>query len=371
MAKVTLPQTPTALTPRVIGVFYVRADPYRGYVAESWPHKYDRTVGQAYQNYKQLEWKTAGQWSASPSALDHTNGVALSAGSNMVWRDIIMKAIYGRLYTLTSSTGLAFYMSRDVDPNPQLVLDLVTDEVGDLLIRTVNGWMGLSPGNPGQVIAMEAGLPAWSTLEADIQAILDTITSTTGSILVRTAAGWSGLAPGTGGYVLTVDAITNLPTWEAVPGVGPTGQTAVGMTAINFSAGNLFNNSFYGAAKILVPKGFVANYVCTYVTAFTAGAVVEPGIYQVTGAHAGTLLKTGADFTITATGVIRVPLASTLNFAADTACLIGLWSKTNSYTGASCPGAQQAAFANSAPLPNTITTWTDLVGTWGSFWLET
>lgn len=46
---------------------------------------------------------------------------------------------------------------------------------------------------------------------------LDAISQQVGSILVRTLDGWSWIPPGPEGYVLTSNGPANLPTWQPLP----------------------------------------------------------------------------------------------------------------------------------------------------------
>jgi hypothetical protein len=47
--------------------------------------------------------------------------------------------------------------------NPQYILDLVTDAIGSMLYRAEIGWVGVPPGDPGQVLTLTPDGPQWMT----------------------------------------------------------------------------------------------------------------------------------------------------------------------------------------------------------------
>lgn len=49
-------------------------------------------------------------------------------------------------------------------PDPNLVLDQITDTVGSILYRGPAGWIGLDPGSSGQVLAIVDGEPVWADI---------------------------------------------------------------------------------------------------------------------------------------------------------------------------------------------------------------
>lgn len=86
---------------------------------------------------------------------------ALARGTEYTWRDIASMCILGTYYAIELPDGTLMQGARLTNPDPQFVLDLVTQVVGSLLKRTDLGWEGLPPGADGQVLTMDAGDPVW------------------------------------------------------------------------------------------------------------------------------------------------------------------------------------------------------------------
>lgn len=161
MAKVDIPGPPLPAPPRVRGAFYVRGDPKLGNVAQAWPTKYEEHKFIPYQKRKRLIFGIASHIASGASGLDHDTCQAISKGSDYTWRDLQIRAGFGGLYSFTDIRGYQWTSAQMTNPDPQYILDMVTDEVGSVLFRDTLGWFGLDPGVTGQVLTMQAGLPAW------------------------------------------------------------------------------------------------------------------------------------------------------------------------------------------------------------------
>lgn len=111
----------------------------------------------------------------------------IAEGSQFTWRDVLSKAITGQLV----------YLDVELLVDIQTALDTISDDVGAILIRTVDGWIGLLPGTTGEVLTITGGLPSW-------EPGVDTgITELTGQVIAGPGSGSqealianSGVTPG-------------------------------------------------------------------------------------------------------------------------------------------------------------------------------
>lgn len=85
----------------------------------------------------------------------------LAAGTKWTWRDVATMMIIGTYYAIELPDGTILEGARLSNPDPQYVLDLVTQAVGSILMRNDLGWVGLPPGTDGDVLTQDAGLPSW------------------------------------------------------------------------------------------------------------------------------------------------------------------------------------------------------------------
>lgn len=146
----TVPDTERRITVR--GAFYVRETKW-GLVAQAWPRKRPNWKNPV--NLAQREAFTAMVRAQQDMMVaDVVGAMGIARGSYFLYRDVLERALTGRL--------IAF------DPvsvaTPQEILDSITDEIGAILIRTSDGWAGLSPGDAGTVLSVDAltGLPIWA-----------------------------------------------------------------------------------------------------------------------------------------------------------------------------------------------------------------
>ena len=113
--------------------------------------------------YKQGEFSLAAQWASNPSDMDLVTATELARGTAMVPRDFIMGAIYGTHLQPYTEDGVPWTSYRSVTVNGQLVLDQVTDNVGEMMWRADVGWIGIPVGSNGQILINQSGTPAWAT----------------------------------------------------------------------------------------------------------------------------------------------------------------------------------------------------------------
>lgn len=125
----------------------------RGPVLQSWPKKRGKAK-EGYDYYRQAEFGIAARMASNGIALDQETATINAKTQGRVWRDISTMAAMGTYYRIIYADGQEAVSWRMANPNPQLVLDMVTDEHGAILVRAPIGWIGVSPGLPGQQLYM-------------------------------------------------------------------------------------------------------------------------------------------------------------------------------------------------------------------------
>jgi hypothetical protein len=164
MAKVRVGNpTPTTL-PKAKGVFYTRLDPKFGPIAQTPGLPGGRKTHTPYQFYQRQEFGIAAHWASNTFELGIEQAKNFADGTRYVWRDILIMASYGNLFEIQGPDGQQWGRVRDVSPNPQLVLDLVTDYPGSLLYRSPSGWVGIMPAATGTYLQMVDAVPTWGPI---------------------------------------------------------------------------------------------------------------------------------------------------------------------------------------------------------------
>lgn len=118
---------------------------------QKWPRKRPRPPT-PYEFYRRGEFAIAGRMSATPFTLDYDAARFITAGTSMTPRDFLMRCAMGVGYVFIYPNQDVMEGWRMVNPNPQLVLDLIDDTPGILIMRTSVGWVRIAPGLPGQVL---------------------------------------------------------------------------------------------------------------------------------------------------------------------------------------------------------------------------
>jgi hypothetical protein len=191
----------------------------------------------------------------------------MAENSKHTWRDIIQRAMVGRLVELENYGEVV----------SQYNLDILGDQPGMIVMRTETGWVALAIGANGQILNVTDGLPAWvdqyppgtvgqalflgadGAEWSDVITNLDQFGNVDGMVLRRVAGLWQGLPIGADDQVLTL--ASGLPVWADIPiqpfGAGsyqrlvsnvvpvgiPAGTTAtVDLQTYTLPAGTLANN---------------------------------------------------------------------------------------------------------------------------------
>jgi hypothetical protein len=182
---------------RYRGHFYGRG--WRGIiVAAGWPPKQPKrtknptTAAQNTGFARMVRASSQQPWHAITSA-------KLIAGqSGYTWRDVIFRAMVGRLFQLASD-------------NLQAMLDAL-DEIskvpGSMLFRNTTTWMAIIPEFQNEVLQTGVtGIPAFQQLFAYLS-------PSEGTMVVYHDGEWQLVANGEAGDVLTWDDPSNLPAWQ-------------------------------------------------------------------------------------------------------------------------------------------------------------
>lgn len=276
--RLIAPPTP-ALLKRSAGVLMFVYWRGRWHV-RAWPRKRGKATD-AYQKNAQDEFKLAAkltkqsvpdEWAAAQTAV---------TGTMYVPRDLLTRAIFGKLSTIIEPDGTEVYGVRMNVPEANLTLDQITVTPYALLVRTDQqfGWRGLVPGSVGQVLGIKPdGTPDYidpagsvesvfgrtgevvalagdytaldvtydpslsgfsatdvqgaldelyqdlvasiSDFPAYLQDALEILSASPGAILYRGASGWEALAPGTAGNLLSAQSGTPKLAWTAPPSGG-------------------------------------------------------------------------------------------------------------------------------------------------------
>jgi len=143
------------------GQYYIRTSKW-GPVICKWPHR--RIGPETPANfYKQAEFGLACEGASNPCPEDFECAIVMARGTAMLPRDFLTAAAYGTILQPINEDGTPWVSYRSVTVNAQLVLDQVTDEVGEMIWRSSNGWFGVPIGSNGQILINDFGTPKWAT----------------------------------------------------------------------------------------------------------------------------------------------------------------------------------------------------------------
>lgn len=241
------------------------------WITRSWPKAAKtRTMAQQQNNraFKQAQWLIK-----NSTGEDLIASYKMADGTTFLARDVRMKAAYGVLFEVHFKDGTVWTSKRLAMNNIQQLLNSITDIPGSMLVRTPDGWQGLSPPSGEQLLGFNPidGVPEWVTFTDDAQTILNQLTPDSGAIVYFDGAAWQALAPGLPGQQLTVDPLgdgllwvtPSAPTQGYPAGTPPTViQVAHGTSAVSASfaaaptAGNLIVAMTWNSANNAVTSGW-------------------------------------------------------------------------------------------------------------------
>lgn len=127
-----------------------------------WPKKYGkpRSALQAWW----IDWfRQANLLAKYVDGMTAARAITLTKGTGLYPRDIILKAMRGRLYYWTDENGKKWFPMAAVQ-NITDTLDVLAQTVGSVLVRAVDRWRAPDPGNLNDVLTLQGTppVPAWS-----------------------------------------------------------------------------------------------------------------------------------------------------------------------------------------------------------------
>ena len=138
-------------------------DTVRGVLrVRKWPKRRGRPMSSVQRFW--VDWfRQANVLAKYASAMDQRAAIEASKNSGFYPRDIILKAMRGRLYWWTTPDGWKWYPMAAVTDISE-ALDVVTQRVGSLLVRAGDRWRDAAPGNSGDILTHQGddAPPAWS-----------------------------------------------------------------------------------------------------------------------------------------------------------------------------------------------------------------
>lgn len=137
-------------------------DTVRGILrVRKWPRK-PGTPKSALQRWWNDWFRQANRLAKYVDAASAIRAIELSKHSGFYPRDILLKAMRGRLYTWTDETGWTWYSMAAIGDISES-LDVLAQTVGSVLVRAVDRWRRPDPGNIGDVLTYQgdAAPPDW------------------------------------------------------------------------------------------------------------------------------------------------------------------------------------------------------------------
>lgn len=191
------------------------------------------------------------------------------------WKDLTISMMDGGPFILEMPDGSLIETYRMTNPNPQLILDGISSELGAIPVRFDQGWFGLSPGDVNQVLTMTDVGPAWA------QSLQVGATGASGPTGDQGSTGATGAQGSTG-----ASGSTGVTGSSGSPGAtGPTGMA--GATGPAGSAGSTGATGAGGATGATGSAGLNGATGATGTTG-TAGATGATGASGTNGATGAT-----------------------------------------------------------------------------------
>jgi hypothetical protein len=155
------PHTTAELAPKR-NAFSVAVRGDRLYV-KAWPRKRGKATS-GYALYHQLEFGKAAYLASHALPFELETARFFQLGTDMVPRDFLTMAAMGLLNEIIDQDGNHWRSWRMTNPNPQIVLDLITVDEGAIVFRAPEGWIPAVPNALGQVLTYIApGVLGWQT----------------------------------------------------------------------------------------------------------------------------------------------------------------------------------------------------------------
>lgn len=147
---------------RLKGVMHVERKKDGTVRVKAWPKKRGASTDPA-QILRNQQFAARMYYASDPVPLDAIMARMMVPGSPFLYRDYLYKQQVGTLFTVITKDGQVFQSWRIVKMDQSNLLDAICNTPGAMLVRGPSAWMGLLPGNLGDVLTSNgAGLaPAW------------------------------------------------------------------------------------------------------------------------------------------------------------------------------------------------------------------
>lgn len=204
-------------------------------------------------------------WARLPDELARQTAENLVKGTQYVWRDILMSAMYGNYYIVFGPDGQQWDQFRMVAPNPQLVLDLVNDTPGAMLYRSDEGWVALMPPSMNSMLYFQDGAPVWGD----------------------------------------------------PPSAGSGNPSILGNSLVNSTTAFAQAFNYVTGSQAILKGGTTISKVAFIATAASATTKVTPGVYDDLNLAPNNLIGTGPQVTGVVKGLNAIPLTAPISIAND------------------------------------------------------
>lgn len=110
---------------------------------------------------QQQEFAYASNWASAADDLATETARQMAKGTIFNPRDILMANMYGTFWDVVLEDGTIMVPNRWVNPDPQYILDRISNVPGSILYRDANFWMARYPESDGYVLTLKGGQPFW------------------------------------------------------------------------------------------------------------------------------------------------------------------------------------------------------------------
>lgn len=272
------------------------------------------------------------------TAVDRVAAEAIAKGSQYTWRDVIGRAMVGRLIDVVPATPDAFNLI-----DAQLLLDQISDQPGAMLMRAEVGWVALLNPEGLRVVAWDAdtGMPIWSDGPVGPEGPAGP-TGATGPAGATGATGPAGPTGATGATGPTGPAGAT----GATGATGPTGPT--GATGATGATGSTGPTGATGATGAIGPAGPIA-------LPWVTGRIYTFAASNVSGLSTTANRLYARQLPIPATATIRQAGFVVTAFVGSSDATIGVYTDN-----AGIPGSLIAVLGHAATTSNGNKTFTGL-----------
>lgn len=156
-------------------------------IAAKWPRKRPEPPSPA-QLQQREEFKKLAIATKNVTAEEQLGAREIAAGSYYTWRDVLSRAMVGRLVEMPNYGEIV----------SQYNLDILGSDLGMIVVRALTEWVALNPGSDGQVLTIVSGAPAWVTpVDTGITQLTGPVTAGPGSGSQVSALTATGVTAGT------------------------------------------------------------------------------------------------------------------------------------------------------------------------------